>query len=171
MTGTYTCIATHTTFSDATVNDSVHITVLCEYVEIMCPLSYYIFYLVNCEVAQSTELIIVNMTSTAMGSIATYQCRDGPTDDVYTTQCTSTGVWDPHPLSHLNCTTRPSAADLTTNTEPTSSTEPTTTKPGWNRPLPSCMYIPPFMHTHEFLTCGKTSHIFVWCGQCHIMCT
>ena len=30
MTGTYTCIATHTTFSDATVNISVHITILCK---------------------------------------------------------------------------------------------------------------------------------------------
>ena len=46
---------------------------------------------------------MVNMSSTAVGSIATYQCRDGPTD-VYTTQCTSTGVWDPHPLSTLDCT-------------------------------------------------------------------
>ena len=42
------------------------------------------------------------MGSTAMGSNATYQCRDGPTD-VHPTQCTSTGVWDPHPLSTLDC--------------------------------------------------------------------
>ena len=62
--------------------------------------------LVYCEAVQSTDLIIVNMTSTAMGSIATYQCRDGPTDDVYTTQCTSAGVWDPHPLSHLDCVSK-----------------------------------------------------------------
>ncbi|CAI8044674.1 hypothetical protein GBAR_LOCUS24764 [Geodia barretti] len=41
------------------------------------------------------------MSSIAVGSTATYQCRDGPTD-VYTTQCTSTGVWDPHP----NCTSK-----------------------------------------------------------------
>ena len=45
--------------------------------------------------------MMVNMSSTAVGSIATYQCRDGPTD-VYTTQCTSTGVWDPSP----NCTSK-----------------------------------------------------------------
>ena len=37
-----------------------------------------------------------------MGSKAIYQCRDGSTD-VYTTQCTSHGVWDPHPLSSLDC--------------------------------------------------------------------
>ena len=47
-------------------------------------------------------MIVVNLSSTAVGSNATYQCRDGPTD-VYTTQCTSTGVWDPHPLSTLDC--------------------------------------------------------------------
>ena len=41
-------------------------------------------------------MIIVNMSSTAEDSTATYQCRDGPTV-VYTTQCTSTGVWNPHP--------------------------------------------------------------------------
>ena len=32
------------------------------------------------------ETMIVNMSSTNVGSNATYQCRDGPTD-VYTTQC------------------------------------------------------------------------------------
>ena len=123
MTGPYTCIATHT-FSGGTVNNSVHITISCEYVNtfLNCKL---LLLSVNCEAVQSTELIIVNMTSTAMGSIATYQCRDGPTDDVYTTQCSSAGVWDPHPLSHLNCTkptesTTPSSTDPTTNTEPTS---------------------------------------------------
>jgi hypothetical protein len=42
------------------------------------------------------------ISSTAVGSNATYQCRDGPTD-VYTTQCTSTGVWDPN----LDCETVP----------------------------------------------------------------
>ena len=46
---------------------------------------------------------MVNMSSTAVGSTATYQCRDGPTD-VYTTQCISTGVWDPLSLSTLDCT-------------------------------------------------------------------
>ena len=66
----------------------------------------------------------MNMTSTAMGSIATYQCRDGPTDDVYTTQCTSTGVWDPHPLSLLDCT-RPTEKLTTPSTNHTTKTEPT----------------------------------------------
>ena len=60
--------------------------------------------LVYCEELESTDTITVNITSTAMGSNATYQCRDGPTDDVYTTQCTSDGVWDPNPLSTLDCT-------------------------------------------------------------------
>ena len=36
------------------------------------------------------------ISSTEVGSNATYQCMDGTTD-VYTTQCTSSGVWDPHP--------------------------------------------------------------------------
>ena len=60
--------------------------------------------LVYSEELESIDTIIVNITSTAMGSNATYQCRDGPTDDVYTTQCTSDGVWDPNPLSTLDCT-------------------------------------------------------------------
>ena len=60
--------------------------------------------LVYCEELESTDTIIVNITSTKFGSNATYQCRDGPTDDVYTTQCTSDGVWDPNPLSTLDCT-------------------------------------------------------------------
>ena len=38
-----------------------------------------------------------------MGSNATYQCRDG-TSDVYSTQCTSDGVWEPNPNSTLDCT-------------------------------------------------------------------
>ena len=59
--------------------------------------------LVYCEELESTDTIIVHITSTAMGSNGTYQCRDGPTDDVYTTQCTSDGVWDPNPLSTLDC--------------------------------------------------------------------
>ena len=44
MTGTYTCVTIHT-FSDATVNNSVHITILCEYVNIfVAPTeSYYDF--------------------------------------------------------------------------------------------------------------------------------
>ena len=59
---------------------------------------------VTCEELESTDgIIILNMSSTALGSKATYQCRDDPTD-VYTTQCTSHGVWDPHPLSSLDCT-------------------------------------------------------------------
>ena len=59
--------------------------------------------IVDCEMLKCTHTIIVNMSSTAVGSTATYQCRDGPTD-VYTTQCTSTGDWDPLPLSTLDCT-------------------------------------------------------------------
>ena len=51
----------------------------------------------------SDDLIMINISSTTMGSKATYQCRDGSTD-VYTTQCTSHGVWDPHPLSTPDCT-------------------------------------------------------------------
>ena len=46
----------------------------------------------------------MNLTSTVMGSNATYQCRDG-SSDVYTTQCTSDGVWEPNPNSTLDCTT------------------------------------------------------------------
>ena len=60
--------------------------------------------LVYCEELESTDTIIVHITSTAMGSNATYQCRDDPSDDVYTTQCTSDGVWDPNPLSTVDCT-------------------------------------------------------------------
>ena len=56
---------------------------------------------VPCETLQSTTDIIVNLTSTAMGSNATYQCRDG-SSDVYTTQCTSDGVWEPNPNSTLD---------------------------------------------------------------------
>ena len=61
-------------------------------------------YIVPCEILQSTTDIIVNITSTAMGSNATYQCRDG-SSDVYTTQCTSDGLWEPNPNSTLDCTT------------------------------------------------------------------
>ena len=66
--------------------------------------SYYLIIIsVLCKTLQSTESIIVNFASTAMGSNATYQCRDG-SSDVYTTQCTSDGVWEPNPNSTLNCT-------------------------------------------------------------------
>ena len=57
---------------------------------------------VSCELLQSTTNIILNLTSTAMGSIATYQCRDG-SSDVYTTQCTSDEVWEPNPYSTVDC--------------------------------------------------------------------
>ena len=64
---------------------------------------YHLFIIsVLCEILQATENIIVNFTSTAMGSNATYQCRDG-SSDVYTTQCTSDGVWEPNPNSTLDC--------------------------------------------------------------------
>ena len=64
----------------------------------------YALFIVSCETLQSTTDIIVNLTSTAMGSNATYQCRDG-SSDVYTTQCTSGGVWEPNSNSTLDCTT------------------------------------------------------------------
>ena len=97
----------------------IHIILLC--IKILCSvykatyvscvhfvvLSHKICYLplalVPCETLQSTtNIIIVNLTSTAMGSNATYQCRDG-SSDVYTTQCTSYGVWEPDPNSSLDC--------------------------------------------------------------------
>ena len=56
---------------------------------------------VPCETLQSTTDIIVNLTSTAMGSNAIYQCRDG-SSDVYTTQCTSDGVWEPFEVGIYN---------------------------------------------------------------------
>ncbi|CAI8021281.1 Leucine-rich repeat and fibronectin type-III domain-containing protein 5, partial [Geodia barretti] len=84
MTGIYTCVAT-LPHSTATMNTTVDITIV--------P--------IDCPTLNSMETMIVNMSSTAVGSNATYQCRDGPTD-VYTTQCTSTGVWDPH----HNCTSK-----------------------------------------------------------------
>ena len=63
---------------------------------------YLIIISVLCETLQSTENIIVNFTSTAMGSNATYQCRNG-SSDIYTTQCTSDGVWEPNPNFTLDC--------------------------------------------------------------------
>ena len=63
----------------------------------------FLIVLVPCEILQSTTDIIVKLTSTAMGSSATYQCRNG-LSDVYTTQCTSDGVWEPNPNSTLDCT-------------------------------------------------------------------
>ena len=107
-------------------------------------------FLVNCTAVWSTDHILVHMTSTAMGSIATYQCKE----DVHTTQCTSTG-WDPHPLSHLDCT-KPTP-QFTTDVRPTdpylcNSTE--STKPGWDKHL-QAVYMAPFMHTHTLL--------LLWC--------
>ncbi|CAI8046609.1 Leucine-rich repeat and fibronectin type-III domain-containing protein 5 [Geodia barretti] len=84
MTGIYTCVAT-LPHSTATMNSTVNITIVS----------------IDCPTLNSTDTMIVNMSSTAVGSTATYQCRDGPTD-VYTTQCTSTGVWDPSP----DCTSK-----------------------------------------------------------------
>jgi hypothetical protein len=83
--GIYTCVATHPIYR-ATLNSIVNVTVQ-----------------VPCETLWSTTDIIVNLTSTAMGSTATYQCRNG-SSDVYTTQCTSDGVWEPNPNSTLDCT-------------------------------------------------------------------
>ena len=59
--------------------------------------------LVPCVTLQSTTDIIVNLTSTVMGSIATYQCKNG-LSDIYTTQCTSDGMWKPNLNSSLDCT-------------------------------------------------------------------
>ena len=59
---------------------------------------------VTCIVLMSTTNVIVNLTSTAMGSNATYQCRDNPSD-VYTTQCARDGVWEPDPNT-LDCRSR-----------------------------------------------------------------
>ena len=101
MTGIYTCVATFP-HSTATMNTTVDITIVSSKVaESVVPFSFA--HAVECPTLKSTDAIIVYMSSTAVGSTATYQCRDGPTD-VYTTQCTSTGVWDPHPLSTLDCT-------------------------------------------------------------------
>ena len=71
----------------------------------LCLTNFHIFLivLVPCETLRSTTNIIVNLTSTVMGSNATYQCRDG-SSDVYITQCTSDGVWEPNPNSTLDCT-------------------------------------------------------------------
>ncbi|CAI8044673.1 Leucine-rich repeat and fibronectin type-III domain-containing protein 5, partial [Geodia barretti] len=84
MTGIYTCVAT-LPHSTATMNTTVNITI----------------FPIDCPTINSPDTMMVNMSSTAVGSTATYQCRDGPTH-VYTTQCTSTGVWDPSP----DCTSK-----------------------------------------------------------------
>ena len=101
MAGTYTCVAT-LPGSTATMVTSVDITIIPSKFEGDVNL-FLIFVHIDCPIINSTDTIIVNMSSTAVGSTATYQCRDGPTD-VYTTQCTSTGAWDPLPLSTLDCT-------------------------------------------------------------------
>ena len=81
------------------------IIVIYNYCCLIISFIYHLFIIsVLCEILQSTENIIVNFTSTVMGSNATYQCRDG-SSDVYTTQCTSDGVWKPNPNSVLYCRT------------------------------------------------------------------
>ena len=102
MTGTYTCVAT-LPGSTATMGTSVDITILPSKFEGDVNPFLILVQLLDCPILNSTDAIVVNMSSTAVGSTATYQCRDGPTD-VYTTQCTSTGDWDPLPLSTLDCT-------------------------------------------------------------------
>ena len=104
--GMYSCVATLPN-STMTLNTTVNVNVnegktICVFIGY----SYrgVFLSLVYCEELESTDTIIVHITSTAMGSNGTYQCRDGPTDDVYTTQCTSDGVWDPNTLSTLDCT-------------------------------------------------------------------
>ena len=44
----------------------------------------------------------MNFTTTMFGYNATYHCQDD-TSEMYTTQCTSAGVWEPDPNA-LNCT-------------------------------------------------------------------
>ena len=44
----------------------------------------------------------MNFTTTMFGYNATYHCQ-GDTSEIYTTQCTSAGVWEPDPNT-LNCT-------------------------------------------------------------------
>ena len=56
----------------------------------------------HCEGLQSTEDFIVNVTSTTIGSKATYQCRNG-SSEVYITQCISEGVWEPYPNTARDC--------------------------------------------------------------------
>ena len=62
-----------------------------------------LFCLVECEALQSTDTMTVNITSTALGSTATYRCKDD-LSVVYTSQCTGNGAWDPDPLTTSNCT-------------------------------------------------------------------
>ena len=104
--GMYSCVAT-LPHSNMTLNTTVNVNVNGKTICVFIGYSYrgvFSLSLVYCEELESTDTVIVHITSTAMGSNATYQCRDGPTDDVYTTQCTSDGVWDPNPLSTLECT-------------------------------------------------------------------
>ena len=102
MAGTYTCVAT-LPGSTATMGTSVDITIIPSKFEGDVNPFLILVQLLDCPTLNSTDTIVVNMSSSAVGSTATYQCRDGPTD-VYTTQCTSTGDWDPLPLSTLDCT-------------------------------------------------------------------
>ena len=44
----------------------------------------------------------MNFTTTMFGYNATYYCQGDPSE-IYTTQCTSAGVWEPDPNT-LNCT-------------------------------------------------------------------
>ena len=58
---------------------------------------------IDCGAPQLPVNVTTNFTTTTLGSTATYQCRDGLTpSDTHTTQCTSGGVWEPHP-SALTC--------------------------------------------------------------------
>ena len=43
---------------------------------------------------------VINFTSTTLGSIATYQCRDD-LSNVHIARCTSDGVWQPE--SNITC--------------------------------------------------------------------
>ena len=101
ITGIYTCVATLLHSTD-TMNTTVDITIVPSKVAASFVPNFFILHItVECPTLNSTDTMMVNMGSTEEGSNATYQCRDGPTD-VYTTQCTSTGVWYPRP----NCTSK-----------------------------------------------------------------
>ena len=67
--------------------------------------TYYSYSLsdpsIDCGAPQITGNITVNFTTTMFGYNATYHCQGDPSK-IYTTQCTSAGVWEPDPNT-LKC--------------------------------------------------------------------
>ena len=57
---------------------------------------------IDCGAPLITGNITVNFTTTMFGYNTTYHCQGDPSE-IYTTQCTSAGVWEPDPNT-LNCT-------------------------------------------------------------------